>query len=357
MNDFQISRRECLAALSAMLAPVSYAADELTHALYGFSSKNAPFKAMDKSDYGTWLREHGLNAVFVSANEDESALAALKTSGIAIYQEVGVFVGKSDYQQHPEWRPLTASGEEMKPDGWYYPLSPNHPEVRKQRLERLKKRLENPYLDGVWLDFIRFPLRWENGAPKFQQACFSDESLKAFHTFSGLQTKGGSTKEKAEWILENHLDQWTAFKIESIRSWVAQAAALRDEMRKDVKLAFFGIPWATDDYDNALHRIIGQDYSVLAKHVDIISPMIYHRMIGRPVEWVHDLTLAIKQETHKPVWPILQTMNNPDELTQEEFMRSIELALQASQQGVILFTSNDIEKEGRWAQVKAALSK
>lgn len=245
----------------------------------------------------------------------------------------------------------------MKPDGWYYPLSPNHPEVRKQRLERLKKRLQNPYLDGVWLDFIRFPLRWENGAPKLQQACFSDESLKVFQMFSGLQVKGGSTKEKAEWILKNHLDQWTAFKIESVRRWVAQAAALRDEIRKDVKLAFFGIPWATDDYDNALHRIIGQDYSVLAKHVDIISPMIYHRMIGRPVEWVRDLTLAIKQETRKPVWPILQTMNNPDELTQEEFMRSIQLALQASQQGAILFTSNDIEKEGRWAQVKAALSK
>lgn len=56
MNDFQISRRGCLAVLSALLAPVSFAADEMTHALYGFSSKNAPFKAMDKSGYGTWLR-------------------------------------------------------------------------------------------------------------------------------------------------------------------------------------------------------------------------------------------------------------------------------------------------------------
>ncbi|MDP8243931.1 MAG: hypothetical protein P9L94_07610 [Candidatus Hinthialibacter antarcticus] len=356
----RITRREWLAGLSGLMAsglPQSFAASEFTCALYGFSSNKAPFASINHGDLASWLRDHGVNAVFVYSNEDEDVLKRLKSAGVALYQSMGVFVGKADYQQHPEWRPVVASGEAMKPDEWYYPLSPNHPALRKQRLERLKERLQNPYIDGVWLDFIRYPLRWENGAPRFEQACFSQMSLDAFQAFSGLRALGETTSEIAQWIINSHLDDWTAFKIESIRSWVEDAASLRDGLRPDARLGFFGVPWAPDEYDNALHRIVGQDYAALANHADIISPMIYHRMIGRPVERVRELTLALKQSTQKPVWPVLQTMNLPDELPKEEFLRSIDLAASASQQGLILFAANHIENEKRWSQLKASIKK
>lgn len=356
----RITRRDCLAALSSLAAARPWrtsAAGEFTNALYGFSSKKPPFTSLNHSELAPWLLEHGVNAVFVYPNENEDVLKQIKSAGVALYQSMGVFVGKSDYQQHPEWRPLGVSGAPIKPNEWYFPLSPNHPALREQRLQRFKQRLQNPYIDGVWLDFIRFPLRWENGAPAFEQACFSPQSLDAFTEFSGIQPQGGSTKEKAQWILANHPEQWTAFKVGSIRAWVQDAAAVRDSLRKDVKLGLFGVPYSLDEYDGALRRIVGQDYALLAKHLDIISPMIYHRMIAQPVERIRDLTLALRQSTGKPVWPVLQTMNLPDELPQQEFIQSIGLAAKASQEGLILFAANHLEAENRWPQLKAALSK
>ncbi len=329
---------------------------QLTFALYGFSSNKAPFNEFKIKDIAPWLKDHDVNAVFVYPDESEELLRQLKSAGLSLYQSMGVFVGRSDYLKRPEWRPVGVDGEALKPNEWYYPLSPNHPELRQRRLERFQQRLNNPHIDGIWLDFIRFPLRWENGAPNFEQACFSKHSLRAFETFSSIDIPKGATQEKAEWILSTHLDQWTAFKVESIRSWANQAANLRNAERPDVKLGFFGLPYSPDEHDGALRRIVGQDYTILANVVDIISPMIYHRMINKPVDRIRELTLEIQNVTDTPVWPVVQTMNLPDTLSGDEFQHAIVSAARASKQGLILFAANHIESENRWPQVKSALS-
>lgn len=351
-----ITRRHYLAMLAAASAfqGVPHANESLVCAMYGVSSKKPPFDAVPAADLPAWLSDHGINAVFVYPNEDTNVLERLKEQGIQLFQSIGIFVGRSDYRDHPEWRPVGADGVPLKPVEWYHPLSPNHPELRKQRLESFARRLANPLIDGVWLDFIRFPARWEKSTPVMLQACFSEHSLKAFSKFSGLNLPDGETSAVAEWILNNHLSEWTAFKVESIRSFVEDAKSIRDRKNPGCKLGLFGLPWLSDDHDNAIQTIVAQDFSVLGPLVDVISPMIYHRMIGHPVERIAKVVETVKRMSNAPAWPIVQAMSEPDALPAEEFVRSIQIGAESSGGGVIVFAANHVESEGRWPQVRRA---
>ncbi len=327
-------------------------------AIYGFSSKNEPFTTMDESELIEWLQEHAINAVFVYSNEKEEILKLLNEAGIHCYQEFTVFASRRLYQEHPEWRPITKEGEEMQPDGWYYGLNPNHPTLRKKRLDDLGRRLENPWIQGFWLDFIRFPVRWEKKNPRIEQASFDEHSLNQFEKFIGekLSTRNSIAK-KSSYILEEKLDKWTSFKIESIRSWVEQANALIKEKRPNALTGLFGVPWREEDFHNAIHRIVGQDFQGLSSWVDVFSPMVYHRLLGRDVDWIATVTKSVKQQTNKQVWPIVQAMSQPDSLSAEEFREALWTGASTSKTGVILFTAKYAQEEERWEDVKQVFRK
>ncbi|MBD3266796.1 hypothetical protein GF373_09015 [bacterium] len=332
----------------------AYGCEDLVKAVYGISSKSAPLNDLKPSAIPAWLQKHGINAVFTSAREAPPVLQALKKQGMACYQEFTVFTGRTLYRENPNWRPITAAGKEMKPDGWYHGLCPNQPELRRKRLDEFANRLQNPHLDGIWLDFIRYPVRWEGKTPRIEDSCFCEVCLKKFEDFmNGMELKGNTTADKAAFILNNHLQKWMAFRVESICSWVKEAKTIRDQKRPDVQLGLFLVPWLKEDYDNAILRIVGQDVNALSQYIDIVSPMVYHGLCYREPAWVAKVTKAIKRKSGKPVWPIIQATSQPDTLSAEEFQQTMRIASQASQTGVILFTAGHIQKENRWDQVQA----
>lgn len=358
-----VSRRACLAGLglvggSLALMPAWGQETAAPHTLpvrgvYGINSNRQPFQSMKAQEIPTWLADHGVNTVFVKTSESVELLAALREAGIRCYVSMTCFASRSLYEEHPEWRPITAAGEEMQPDGWYHGLCPAQPDLRERRLAQFEELLENPHLDGVWLDFIRYPVRWEGAEPRIEQSCFAPHSLQAFAKHSGLSLpQDKTTAQTASWILNNHLPEWTAFKIEVIRSWVEQARQRQQEKRPEMTLGLFSVPWTAQQHDQARRRIVAQDYPALAPHVDVFSPMVYHRMIEQPVGHIADVTREALEQSGKQVWPIIQAMNMPDELPAAEFRQSVDVAAQASQTGVLIFTARYIEEAGRWPDVK-----
>lgn len=334
--------------------------------IYGFSSNSEPFKGMENEAMLKWLQDHAINSVFVSPSEDRKITSFLRKHGIHIYQEFTVFTGRTYYKEHPEWRPITLDGEDMKPDGWYHGLNPNHPELRKLRLDQYRKRLQNPDLEGIWLDFIRYPVRWEGTNPRIEESSFDRYSLQRFQEFARIELPNiDSPTEAAQLILNKYPQQWMEFKIESIRSWCEAAKKIRDEIRPDVLIGLFGVPWLECDFDNAIHRIVGQDFSVLASVVDVFSPMVYHRLCGRPFEWIGTVTRSVLQESQKPVWPIVQAMDDTDlagplekkEMPSDEFRQAIWHGAQTSKTGVIIFTARYVQQEDRWEDVKDIFKK
>jgi len=323
----------------------------MIRAVYGFSSQAQPFAGMKPEAIPEWLRRHGINAVFVSLREEDSMLSLLRQAEIFCFEELPVFAGRALYRSHPEWRPITPAGGELPPDGWYHGLSPCHPDLRQKRLEDFRKRLKNPHIQGIWLDFIRYAARWEKPKPRLVDNCFSSYALRQFEQFAGILLPESTLPEKARLIQTQWPGRWVDFKVETIRSWVEEAQQIRDRERPDVWLGLFGIPWTEVDFDGAIRKILGQDIGVLAAHVDIFSPMVYHKLCGRPPAWVAEITSAFRRQTQKPVWPIVQAVSDPAPLSAEEFEEAAWHGAKASASGLILFTAAHIQKENRWDQV------
>lgn len=321
-------------------------------AIYGFSSDSAPFKTTPIADIPVWLIDHGVNAVFVSAREKTEVLSTLGNAGIICLQEFTVFSSRELYREHPEWRPIAADGSEVKPDGWYYGLSPTQPDLRKKRLEEFRQRLKNPWIQGIWLDFIRYAVRWEKPNPTRIDNCFSPTSLQQFERSIKTSLPGTSVAEKSRFILERRKDDWENFKAQTICSWVEEARKIRDAERPEVKIGLFGVPWTRSDYSGAIRNLVGQDFAALAQSVDIFSPMVYHRLCGRNPDWIGKVTREVKEQTQKPVWPVIQATSEPGVMDSSEFQQAVLEGANASNGGVILFTADHIEKEKRWQDVQ-----
>ncbi|MDX9753915.1 MAG: hypothetical protein RBU29_08140, partial [bacterium] len=204
------------------LTPSSFATSARpgVRAVYGVSDKKPPFDTFLIDQIPPWLLQHGINAVFLPASASTAMLQALRQAEIRCFLEVPVFSSRSHYRAHPEWRPITASGEEMKPDGWYHGLCPNQPALRELRLKELEKRLRYSLFDGYWLDFIRYPVHWEKKNPRIEDSCFCPECLRRFKAFASLDLPS-ATPAAATQILERHLPAWVRFRIHTIASWVA----------------------------------------------------------------------------------------------------------------------------------------
>ncbi len=65
------------------------------------------------------------------------------------------------YLAHPEWFWRDAAGR-RQPLGWYSSLNPCYPEVRKYLVRVCREIVERYPVDGLHLDYIRFPNEWNH---------------------------------------------------------------------------------------------------------------------------------------------------------------------------------------------------
>jgi hypothetical protein len=316
-------------------------------AMYGFSSKHQAFAGKQPEAIAQVLTEWGVTALF-GGYEDPALVAALHERGIKVFAEVALFVGKRYWERYPHSRPITSTGEPMPPEGWYYGVNPITPEIRKHNLERIRKLIEQYQVDGVWLDFCRWPCRWERPRPTLIQTSFDTLTVAAFQRDEGISIPSTfkTIPEQARWLLEHHQREWTAWKCQQITAYVAQMRAVMDRAPRKVLLGLFSVPWKPTDFDGAIRHIIGQDYQALAPHVDCFSPMVYHKLCGRDVPWIADITAWVGKKTGKPVWPIVQAMDDPAALSPLELRQAVQTALTSTGSGgVIIFNLKALSPE------------
>jgi len=308
-------------------------------ALYGFSPKEPAFRGKLPEQMAQTLKQWGVTAVF-GGYKDSSLVAALRARGIRVFAEVALFVGKNYWKRYPHSRPIVSTGKSMAPQGWYYGINPVIPEIREHNLKKIRRLIERSPVDGVWLDFIRWPCRWEKPNPRLVQTSFDPFTLESFQKDTGIHIPSelGPVPNRAGWILQHHREDWTGWKCQQITEFVRQVREILNSAPRKVLLGLFGVPWRSTDFDRAIQHIIGQDYRALSAHVDVFSPMVYHKLCGKDVPWIAEVTTWVGKETGKPVWPIVQAMDEPKPLTPQEFRQVLNTALGASgSQGVIIF--------------------
>ena len=77
--------------------------------------------------------------------------------------------------------------------------------------------------------------------------------------------------------------EWMVWKKKQIASFVIEAKRIIDRYSKErpVKLGLFLVPWTKGERQNDISFKIAQDAFELSKHVDVISPMVYHKMCAQ----------------------------------------------------------------------------
>ena len=309
-----------------------------TTAMYGYSPKLAPFRTKTPDEQVALLRSWG-NTVVFGGYQDPAFVDAVHRAGMPVYAEFGCFADEQQWTDHPESRPVTETGAPLERDGWYTGVNPSTPAVRQERLRALEELLTRHEIDGVWLDFIRWPCHWESPAPRLYRTSFDADTLSRFADEVGIQLVQRDVPSMVRLIRNRHQHVWSAWRIDQITSFVAQARELVRQIRPQALLGLFGVPWRIEDYDGAIRTIIGQDYTALGAHVDVFSPMVYHRMCGRSPEWIAEVTEEVRALSGKPVWPIIQAVDEPTALPAEEYGRALDVALGCSAaDGVLVFT-------------------
>ena len=322
--------------------------------LYGVNLGQGALEGKSAKQAAQLMQVLGANAVF-GGYESEEFVSECRKREISVYASQGIFVGEKYWKSHPECRPINAKGQPIAKVDWYAGVCPNQKWLRNSKLEAIREKAKTGLMDGIWLDFIRYPVHWEDLPPKLrlEETCFCQTCLDKFQTDCSVEFPAGvdSASKAASLILQRHSEQWYHWRCQQISDFVREASETLHSIRPEAKLGMFTVPWLPKDYENSMHRIVGQDLKSLAPHVDVFSPMVYHKLRGEKPEWVAEVTKHVSEQTGKAVWPIIQVFSEPDELSDDEFESSANFALQPPSSGVILFSFGHIQKEGRSTKV------
>lgn len=295
----------------------------MTRVGYGLSQTLQAFAGQTGLETGEQLRALGLDGVFIKSYEAEW-IAGLKESGLKVYASLACFMGAGVWQQFPGSRPILSDGSPAPKDDWYEPALPTLPQLREARLAQLDHLAATLPLDGIWLDFIRWPARWEKPELSLYHSSFDTLTLGQFQRDTGLALpEGVQTDDISHWLLQDVSDSWFTWRCEQITSFVAAAKNRLKARLPEALLGVFTIPWTDDDCINGISapniHIVGQDLQQLQGQADVLSPMVYHRLCGKPANWPAQVTRFVKERTLVPVWPVIEVLREDLNYPASEF--------------------------------------
>lgn len=264
------------------------------------------------------LRDVGVNAIMTESDRyDFSTLEATHNSGLRFYAGVACF---SDHaanfrfiEERPELWPILESGERRPQMEWYVGVTPTDSRRQQQVLATIGSIARTYPVDGLFLDFVRWPLHWEielrPGQRKPLDSSFDPATLVKFEAaYGALPDDLNSIPAKATWIRENRLRDWIDFKCQVITDFVAKARSVLKGARPDVELGVYVVP----DVDGLTEALTGQRIRDLTPLADWIAPMLYHNILLQPPAWVGSAFKKVSETTGVKTLPVVQADSNRD---------------------------------------------
>jgi uncharacterized lipoprotein YddW (UPF0748 family) len=156
------------------------------------------------------------------------------------------------YHVHPEWFMIDRQGRRQQANDHYSFLSPTHPEVNPYLLSVCREILQNYAVDGLHLDYIRFP------GPGFS---WDQPSLQRFQVLHNVPP-------------DENPEQWSNFRRSKITDFVAQLYHYIKTEHPQVKLTASVL----GDYAEGYRVYLQDSHDWLARGIiDAIFPMLYTR--------------------------------------------------------------------------------
>ena len=321
------------------------------------------WQAWTASDAGvalTELKNYGINTIFSEADTyDDDMIAGVHDMGMRFMGGLKCFLDNDAVEQHPELHPITVDGEPRPQMNWYIGVTPTYELYAQRRLDALEGMVMNHQLDGVWLDFIRWSLHWEqelrDDTPPPLESSFDSHTLTRFADYADLAMPTGTTQEQVNWILKHHLDTWINFRCQVITDFVAQAKRIMNNHAPGIPMGIDCVPAIKADRE----RLLGQRLPDLAQYADYLSPMLYHHILGKSPTWITDALDEFAGDTSASLLPFLQvdSLKGDDEgFPVHEWETILKLTLDHEKTvGLIVFVGDRLNKNMRGQILKSVL--
>lgn len=246
-------------------------------------------------------------------------------------------------EKHPEYYAVSRSGKSCATNppyvGYYRFLCPSHPDVPKYLEEKAREQLEKEDVDGLHLDYIRYPdvvlpvNLWDNY--KLDQSteladydfCYSRYSKEAFLKETGIDI---NQVERPEQSLS-----WRSFRYRQINKVVNRICDVAKDYKKPVTAAVFPTP-------DLARRIVRQDWTNW--NLSGVFPMIYHGFYKEPIHWIGTAVAEGVQGLHGR-FPLYAGLYLPDFKNLHELKEAITLAKDNGAAGVSLFGESEFDAQ------------
>jgi hypothetical protein len=330
-----------LVALSCKSSPSQEVSEEFIKGVYG--NPGTLLKA------GYSFDSLGMNAVFVrSGSLNREFYETSKQQGVKVFVEFATLNGKEYLIDHPDAWPIDEKGEKSPPADWFMGICPTHPGFKESRAEELRQILSTYEVDGVFLDYVHWHAQFETPEPILPETCFCDRCTSDFAASIDTVIPGATIPERAAWILKNVDSKWRKWRVDVLNGWVEDMGKILKSQQPLAKLGVFHCAWYPTDYDSALYKTMGLDPVALAKRADVLAPMLFHHMKGRPTSWVGEYvawlgkTINVEEGGKSQIWPIVQSHNNPGIVSPEEFREVMIQGSKFPSSGIMMFSDQSL---------------
>jgi hypothetical protein len=314
------------------------------------------------------LRDVGVNSIMTESDGyNFYAIEAAHDRGLRFYAGVACF---SDHaanfrfiKERPELWPILENGERRPQMEWYVGMTPIDSRPQEKVLATIGSIARTYPVDGLFLDFVRWPLHWEielrPGQREPLDSSFDLGTLVKFAAVYGaLPGDLNSIPAKAAWIRENRLRDWIDFKCQVITDFVAKARSVLKNARPDAELGVYLVP----NVDGLTEPLTGQRVRDLAPLADWIAPMLYHNILLQPPAWVAPALREVSEIAGMKTLPVVQADSNRDPndaadwgppMSAEDFSDCLDqVERQNNVAGLIVFPGRALN-EGRGAALRA----
>jgi hypothetical protein len=303
--------------------------------------------------FSQW-RDLGINAAFVSTSlaRNSEFMNQARHHGIRVWIIFPVFFNPEELSKSPSLFAITGRGMRAEAE-WVRFVCPSREEYRIRKTAELRQLVEECHPDGVSLDFIRSFVYWEKIAPHdvlnpVDFACFCPVCLEQWQAKSGIRIPEPeqSGNHASQWIVNNHLQEWTNWKCEVITSMVASLSRSARSADSRVKVNVHLVPWRSQDFNHALRTVAGQDISAISQHANVVSPMCYSHMVRQKPEWVHSVVEDMASQSRVKVVPSIQVKETyiPEKLSLSHFGSALREALRPPSAGAVFWNWAALEE-------------
>jgi len=301
------------------------------------------------------LKAKGIDGLMYSAGQQPETYRRVgkiaKEVGLKFYSWIPTMIQGVNPKLKPEWYALNGRGESAfdKPAyaSHYKFLCPNREEVYQFLADMYGQVADIPDVDGIHLDFIRFPdvilapglwkkygLVMDREFPQFDY-CYCDKCVADFKAKTGIDIK--SVKDPSQ------VEAWKQFRYDLITNLVNRLAAMVHAKHKEINAAVFPGP------NSIARKIVRQEWNKW--NLDAFYPMNYNDFYLQGTSWIGKMCKesTTTLENKKPVYSGLficpepeKKISEPDPenhgLLPEELEAAIRESVENGAAGICLFT-------------------